>query len=221
MSPQTDEFIKQDIIDHLVWDDSIDANDIHVSVNNGIAELTGTVPGYTTKLAAEEDVLQVKGVIEVDNSLEIVFPPQTSRPDDPVITSNIENKLLWNSSINAANITVDTKDGVVTLMGNADTYWEKNLAEELAGNSYGVIWVDNKLSVKIVKTVVDVDIEEDIKNAMRRNVFIDESVISVDVNDGTARLTGVVPYYAMRKDAIDTAMLTAGVTDVIDEITIG
>ncbi|MFW5757636.1 MAG: BON domain-containing protein, partial [Bacteroidota bacterium] len=106
MSPQTDEFIKQDIIDHLVWDDSIDANDIHVSVNDGVVELTGTVPGYTTKLAAEEDARQVKGVIDVDNSLEIVFPPQTSRPSDAAITSNIENKLLWNSSINAANITV-------------------------------------------------------------------------------------------------------------------
>lgn len=221
MSPQTDEFIKQDIIDHLVWDNSIDANDIHVSVDNGIAELTGTVPGYTAKLAAEEDTLQVKGVIEVDNALEIVFPPEKARPGDAAITSNIENKLLWNSSINAANITVETKDGVVTLMGNADTFWEKKLAEEIANNSYGVIWVDNKLSVNLVKTVVDIDIEQDIKNALRRNVFINETLINVDVNNGSARLSGVVPYYVMKKDVIDTAMLTAGVTDVIDEITIG
>lgn len=221
MKPTSDEIRKQDIVDQLTWDDSVDANDVSVSVRNGIAELKGSVPTYATKMAAERDAYLVTGIAAVENKLEIDFPSGIAIPTDTEITGNVESKLIWDSQINATGIKVETTNGVVTLSGVVDSYWEKNLAEDLARNTSGVIDVLNDLAVNLAKSIVDIDVENDIIDAYRRSGLIDEEKINVNVNDGIVHLTGIVPNYLIKRQAYNLAMYTAGVIDVIDDITIG
>ncbi len=216
-----DEFIKQEVVDHLIWDTSVNANDVFVSVADGIVQLSGVVPTHTAKIAAEKNAYRVADVVRVENIIEVEFPEGIKIPGDTEITNMIDSKLLWNDQIDATNIDVETLNGIVTLTGSVNSYWEKNLATDLAFATKGVLQVDNKLTVIVEKTFTDLDIEDDIKRAFKRNVLIDADKIDVSVSNGIAHLTGIVPVYSMKEEAFDTAMLTAGVLDVADDITIG
>ncbi|MFW5757126.1 MAG: BON domain-containing protein, partial [Bacteroidota bacterium] len=204
-----------------IWDDRVDANDIKVVVNKGVAKLEGTVPNILSKNNAEKDVFQLEGVKMVENHLDVAFHTSKTRPKDSLIATNIENKLLWNNQIDESGIEVSCFNGIVTLKGSTPSYWQKKLAEDIALSSDGVMMVRNELSVKMVKSVIDMDIEKDIRNAFQRSVMIEEDKIDVTVHHGTALLRGVVPFYAMKREALDIAMFTAGVIDVRDEIAIG
>jgi osmotically-inducible protein OsmY len=104
------------------------------------------------------------------------------------------------------------------LTGFTDTYWEKNLAEDIAIYTHGVIDVENNLTVTLSKSLVDIDIENDIRAAYRRSVFIDEGKIGVNVNNGIVTLTGEVSHYFTKERAYNIAMYTSGVVDVINNI---
>lgn len=221
MTPFAEEIKKQDIIDQLTWDDSVNANNINVNVTNSTVELRGTVQNYTAKMAAERDAYQVAGVLEVRNYLEIEFPPAVTLPEDSEITASIERILSWNSEINAARIRVKTRDNVVTLSGEVESYWEKYLASNLANATRGVIEVVNNLSVEPARKLVDMEIKKEIRRAFERTYLIDADRISVEVHNGTVHLRGSVPNFFTKIQANNIAIYTTGVKDVVDDLNIG
>jgi len=221
MSPYKEEIRKQDIIDQLTWDDSVNANQVHVDVRDNTVRLTGSVSNYTAKMAAERDALQVPGVFQVENYLKIEFPPTVTIPADKEITGNISNMLAWNSRLDAGSIDVSMDAGVVTLSGRVFSYWEKYLAGKVAMSATGVVDVINNLEVRPAQSIIDMDIERDIKSTYERSTLVDEDKINVSVNEGVVHLSGVVSNQLIKQEVYDIAMYTAGVRDVIDEITIG
>jgi osmotically-inducible protein OsmY len=56
--------------------------------------------------------------------------------------------LLYHRSTSALNTKVETKDGVVTLSGNAGNEAEMNLATKLAKDVNGVKDVNNLMAIK-------------------------------------------------------------------------
>lgn len=220
MKKNADEFIKQEILDQLVWDTSVDANDVFVNVADGVVQLSGVVPTYTAKLAAEKNAYRVADVVRVENLIKVELLPEIMIPVDIEITNMIKSKFVWDDQIDAAKIDVETLNGVVTLTGSVNSYWEKSLAKNLASATKGVQHVENNLAVAVGKTFADVDIENDIKKAFKRNVLIDADKIDVSVKNGIAHLKGIVPFYSMKEEAFNIAMMTAGILDVTDEIII-
>ena len=79
-----DSTLRQDIIDELDFEPSIDAADIGVAVENGVATLTGHVPPYAQKLTVEQVVRRVKGVKGIAQEIE-VRPFGTNRTADDEI----------------------------------------------------------------------------------------------------------------------------------------
>lgn len=221
MIPTTDELIKQEIIDQLAWDDRVNANEIFVNVQNNIVRLEGTAPSYAAKLAAEKDAFSVTDVVMVENLLEVKLPPERTQPSDTVINGDVQSKLLSDSRIKLSDLNASTKDGVVTLSGNVDTYWQRRLAEDIAASSDGVILVENKLSVTLIKSAADAEIETAVKNACKRNALIDGDKIDVKVNDGIVLLRGKVPNNLVKREVNDIAIFTTGVKDIVDKMTVG
>ncbi len=221
MNPTSEEIKKQEVIDQLAWNDSVDANEIKVTVKGSTVFLEGKVPSYAAKKAAEEDTYLIAGVSLVENHLEVEHATDSILINDSEVKSNLEAKLLWNSQLNAGNIKVHSENGVVTLSGIVDSYWEKKLAEKIAGSATGVISVNNELKVTTKKAAMDLDIENDIKSAYTRSALVDETSVEVSVNDGHVHLSGIVPFYAMKKEILEIAQNTSGVVDVVDEVTIG
>jgi osmotically-inducible protein OsmY len=81
--------------------------------------------------------------------------------------------------------------------------------------------VVNNLSVSVTKSIVDIDIEKDIKSTFKRSGLVKEDDITVSVTNGIVRLSGTVPNYTVKKQANNIAMYTAGVIDVVDDIVVG
>jgi len=66
---------------------------------------------------------------------------------DMAITAKVKSALLHESQINATDINVNTRDGVVTLSGHVDDLNQKMRAEEIARSTNGVKSVHNELEV--------------------------------------------------------------------------
>lgn len=216
-----EELIKQYVIDQLAWDDSIDVNKIRIDVNGSTVRLQGKVPNLTTRLAAERDALLIAGVTQVENLLDIEFPPRLPIPTDGEITKDVEAMFRLDSRIQSQDIIVKTDKGIVTLSGKVSSYWKKNAVGTIAGNVKSVVEVVNKLSVNLGQVAKDADIKKDIENAYRRNMLIDEVKIAVSVVNGIARLSGTVSNYLIKNEVFNIAIYTRGVLNVVDEVTIG
>ena len=218
--PTTNEITKQTIIDQLIWDPGINANDMYVKVKDGEVELTGKVHNYSAKMAAERNAYQVYGVNVVFNNLQIAFPAGSTPPGDSEIKKTVENHLEWNNEINAAGIAVDCKNHVLTLSGTVGSYWENYLITIIAKTTRGVLEVVNSISVKMDKEIIDELILKEIKAAFKRTHLIKEENISVEVNDGHVHLSGKVSNFFEKLQALNMAIYTNGVKDLSDDLKI-
>ena len=66
--------LRQDILDELEFEPSINAANIGVAVENGVVTSTGHVGNYAEKVAAERVVQRVKGVRGVAQEIEVRYP---------------------------------------------------------------------------------------------------------------------------------------------------
>ena len=57
----SDMFLRQNILDELDFEPSVDSAHIGVTVTNGVATLSGLVGSYAEKLAVEQAARRVKG----------------------------------------------------------------------------------------------------------------------------------------------------------------
>jgi osmotically-inducible protein OsmY len=62
---------------------------------------------------------------------------------------DVLDELLWDPSVNAANIEVAADDGLVTLMGSIGSYTEKYAVERDARRVAGVVSVIDDLDVRL------------------------------------------------------------------------
>lgn len=217
----TDEIRKQEIVEKLVWNNSVDANDVNIMVDGDTATLSGIVPSYAAKLTAENVAYLVEGIRNVKNLLKVVFPPDTPFRDDDEIVSNIESQYKWNSQLNAEDIKVKSSKGIVTIEGKVYSYWEKSVAEAIANSSVGVMGVNNNLTVLPRKSFIDVNIENDIKHELEKDPLIDESKLVVSVSNGIVTISGNVRYPVIKQHVIDIITYSGGVIDVVDQLTVG
>jgi osmotically-inducible protein OsmY len=70
----SNERIKQDIINQLFWDPTVDASCISVEVLAGHVRLKGTVASYGERRAAYADAVTIPGIVTVENRIEIRKP---------------------------------------------------------------------------------------------------------------------------------------------------
>lgn len=126
--------------------------------------------------------------------------------------------LLHDPRVNRFNVAVDVIGTVVTLRGEVDNLKAKRAAEQDARNTVGVSDVRNRLRVRSDVRSGDVQIAEDIRNALLRDPYVDRFEITVTVVDGTAFLYGTVDTYFERNRADDLASRVFGVVDVTNHL---
>ena len=84
---RTDSEIQRDVENELEWDPDIDETNIAVKVNDGVVALTGFVPSYSDKYAAERIAKRILGVKAVANDLEVKLESGRT-PTSPATPSN-------------------------------------------------------------------------------------------------------------------------------------
>jgi osmotically-inducible protein OsmY len=116
-----------------------------VSVNSGVATLTGSVDTLWLKAQIERVASDLKGVTVVSNRLKVMPPDPVS---DQEIAQAILDALERSDSINDETVDVRVEDGVVTLSGSAPSDSARRIAHNAAFNTIGVRDLRNKLVVR-------------------------------------------------------------------------
>lgn len=134
--------------------------DIHVSVNNGVATLTGDVATAAQKAEAGR-LAKITGVTKVDNQIAVDAKVNQSladktknglskagdKIDDAWITTKVNWFFVGEDTLKGSHINVDTKNNVVTLNGTVTNLAGKNRAAQLARQTDGVKNVINNLTI--------------------------------------------------------------------------
>lgn len=213
---RNDQQLKSDVEWELKWDPSIKAEQIGVSVKDGVIELDGHVDSYFEKWSAERATLKVADVKAVASEIKVDLPTSSIRTDEDLARTAAE-QLEWNLSV-PNTVKVQVTDGRVTLLGTSDWQYQKVAAEKSVRSLQGLKWLFNEIKVtpRANAGVIKVDIE----NALKRHAETDAKNIKVETEGGTVTLSGKVSSWHEREDAQRAAWAAPGVTTVNDNITI-
>jgi hyperosmotically inducible periplasmic protein len=124
--------------------------DVKVSVDNGVATLTGTVDLYDFKADAEKRVRKAPGIQQVLNKIEVAGP---TVPDDVLganLAKKLSNNLTYSSpggSIGSNSFSVHVSKGAVILRGHARSQADKDSAISLVSTYPGVKDVVSEIEV--------------------------------------------------------------------------
>lgn len=217
-SPGDPSSIRRKILNRLARDNNVDATGIEVQVDDERIILSGTVPSYADRKAAELDARLSSGYARIENRLEVQHEEGTLVPSDDELKAYVEQALKLKSELAAGKIVVSVLNGVVTLEGAVASYWQKIKAEELASEARGIIGISNLLAVVPTESIRDETIAADIITALDRNFDIDASQIDITVEDGRVILSGLVPDWLSYHLAFNTALYTIGVTEVTNNL---
>ena len=212
-----DKSLKALVEAELDWQPSIDASDIGVGVEDGIVRLTGRVPTYAQKFAAEEAVKRVKGVRGVADNLEV---RTTAAPfSDEAVATRIANVLDWNVSVPTGAVQVKVEGGYVVLTGQVDWQYQRAAAERAVRPQQGVRGIQNRITVR--RHAQASDVKHRIEAALQRQADVDGDNVRVSVEGSTVRLDGKVRGWTARDTIERAAWAAPGVTKVEDHVVIG
>ncbi len=180
--------LRADIENELRWEPSVRAEQIGVSVKNGVVELDGHVDSYFEKWAAERAALRVFNTKAVASEIKVEMPSSSIRTDAD-IAGAAKNQLDWNFSV-PSTVKVQVTDGYLTLKGSAEWQYQKEAAESAVRQLKGVKWVSNEITVTPKLSAVDVKMK--IESALKRNAETDAKQITVETSNGKVTLRGSV-----------------------------
>jgi hyperosmotically inducible protein len=150
--------------DSLLKKDRID-----VSVEDGVATLTGSVHSRSQRARAER-LAKIHGVSRVDNKLEVETAATTGEKTehkaakatskskekaegageaitDAWITTKVKSQFVGKDELKGSDINVDTNDHVVTLKGTVASEAGRTRAVEIAKTTKGVTRVVDELTI--------------------------------------------------------------------------
>jgi osmotically-inducible protein OsmY len=141
---------------------------------------------------------------------------------DEDIRAEVIQELEWDPRVQANEIGVAVKDGIVTLTGWVDSYLKKVAAEEAALRVPSVKAVANDIEVRLpaFPERTDADIAATVLNALRWDAAIPADKVNVTVSQGWVTLKGEVDYYFQKIDAEHATRRIAGVKGVTNLITV-
>ncbi|MBX4908810.1 MULTISPECIES: BON domain-containing protein [Rhizobium] len=210
--------LRQNIIDELDFEPSIDAANIGISVEEGIVTLTGHVGSYSEKETAERVVKRIKGVRGIAQEIDVrIFGNYEASDDD--IARRAANMLDWNVSVPKGAIQVKVQKGWITLTGKAEWQYQKNAASDAVRNLVGVVGLSNL--IEISPRVSAADVKKRIEDAFKRDAELESQGIRVEVSGGSVTLKGKVHTWSERRAAERAAWSAPGIKTLNDQIAIG
>ena len=138
------------------------------------------------------------------------------------LQKDVQDAIKWEPLLNAAEIGVKVKDGIVTLTGTVDSYAKKYEAEDAAKNVAGVKAVVEKIDVKLAHwgKTTDAEIATEVLNAFKWNWRIPDDKVKVKVESGWVTLEGELNWNYQREAATDAVKNLLGVIGVSNNLKI-
>jgi osmotically-inducible protein OsmY len=215
--PTRDQDLQRRIWDEFRWEPLLDATAVQVTVAEGAATVTGTVPAYVHKALALRAAARVAGLAAVRDAL-FVRPPAGEDRGDPELEEEIACLLEWNAAVPRRGIRGTVSGGWVRLEGEVALDVQRQEAEAAIEHLAGIRGVTNLIRVRPAAPAPGVD--ERLHEALARAIGGDVRHVRVRKELGTVTLTGHLRSLAERASAEHAALGIPGVVDLRSEITI-
>jgi osmotically-inducible protein OsmY len=212
-----DSDIRADVLAEMAWDPKVTVADIDASVKDGFVTLTGVASTFAIKYAAEDAAFRVYGVKDVDNDM-IVDPAAFGLRTDEQIAADVRSMLALDLEVPDTRIMVSVLDGVVTLSGDVDYYFQRDAAEDDAASILGVRDVISNIAVLEQASALKID--DQITTAFARNGELFDDNVNVSTNGHSVTLSGTVRYWSEYDEAEDIAWRAPGVTSVTNNVVV-
>jgi hyperosmotically inducible protein len=192
--------------------------DVHVTVENGVATLSGTVDLAEYKLDAAKTVLHAKGVTAIRNQIEVSGPTVSDQELQEKLSKKLEyDRVGFGNTFDAIGVNVE--NGVVTLAGHSHDYVNRDSALATVATTPGVKDVIDNVEVDPVSTMDDqtrVAVARSIYSFPTLNKYaIDPGKpIRISVQNGHVELYGTVDTQADKDAAYIRANGVPGVFSV-------
>jgi osmotically-inducible protein OsmY len=146
-APISDEEIERAIVDSISRDPNLDPralSHVEIYVQEGEVALSGNTPSLRARLAIEKSVRSTQGVQSVQDQIEVI--PKYIRDNDR-LSRDVRTALSFEPLLHADRIQVSANSGIVTLSGEVTSSWKKERATELGSEVFGVVAIENLLTV--------------------------------------------------------------------------
>jgi osmotically-inducible protein OsmY len=139
---------------------------------------------------------------------------------DYQLQEDVVEELAFDPSVDASNIAVAAKAGVVTLTGRVSSYAEKLAAERAVKHVAGVHAIAEELEIDLpaFHERSDADIAAEVINALNLDVTIPRDAISATVERGRVTLDGQVEWQYQKENAHRAIAHLRGVRSICDLI---
>jgi hyperosmotically inducible periplasmic protein len=199
---------------------------IKIQSRDSAVTLTGTVSEESHKSLARDTVEGLPGVKSVDNRLE-VKGESPAKNSDAWLTTKVKTTLLFHRSVSTMT-EVNTKDGNVTLRGDASSQAQKELTTEYTKDVEGVKDVNNEMTVTrssektetVGEKIDDASITAQVKMTLLYHRSTSALNTKVETKDGVVTLSGKAGNVAEINLATKLAKDVNGVKDVNNRMAI-
>jgi hyperosmotically inducible periplasmic protein len=213
---ETDDKIVSSFKETYIYTTYLKDDAVKAEAKDGVVTLTGTVAEESHKALAQETVASLPGVIRVDTQL-ATKAEVAAENADTWIGRKVKLALMFHRNVNARATTVEVKDGVVTLKGEASSTAQKELAAEYAKDIENVKEVKNEMTVaatpeKAERTedakMDDASITAQVRTALLIHRSTSSLRTEVETRYGVVTLTGIA------RNAPEKSLVTKLVTDI-------
>lgn len=219
----------------------VPADEVRVSVEDGIVFLRGTVGNLATVDRTGRIARQISGVFQVHNELRVLPTDRTSRE----IKEAAEAALARDPYVSGFGIAVEMRDNHAVLFGSVDSEFEKQRAEEVVSRTAGIQGISNRLDVaeeggmpvydpyvdergspfhgdvipRYDEPLTDSEIQSNIESQLWWSPFIDTEDIQITVEDGVATLAGTVDSLTEAAAAVENSY-EGGAARVVNDLSV-
>lgn len=202
---ETADFISMDV----QADQKMVGSKVEVTVENGIATLTGTALSLEQSERAAARAMATADVRAVVNRVRIINPIAK----DAVLADRVQQRLAKSPAIDASRIKVAVDGRKATLAGQVGSWDEQELAREIATEIPGLFQIDNRLEVTFDTVRTDKAIAAQIRHMVADDPLCAGISIDVTVKDGVVSLGGEVGSTSEKDQLVHRSHVT-GVTEV-------
>jgi osmotically-inducible protein OsmY len=225
---EADDQIESSFKDSYVYRNFLEEDSVKIEAKDGIVELWGSVASESHKVLAQDTAAGLPGVIRVDSTIETDAEIESDNAD-AWIARKVNATLLFHRNVNMRTTTVEVKDAVVILGGEASSLAQMELTGEYAADIKGVKSVDNQMIVSeepvvpertVGEKIDDASITAQVKMVLKSHKSTSETDIKVVTLKGEVTLTGIAKNNAEKALATKVVSDIHGVEKVINEMTI-
>jgi len=208
---KNDEILQRDVQDAIKWEPQLNTAKIEVTAKNGIVSLNGIVDLLEKKIKALKTAKQVPGVLDVLENINVKINSWEQK-NDKDIAKAVADAFKWNWNTINDGIQVEVENGLVTLTGELEWFYQKEAAARAVNNMIGVkgiinnIRIDSRLTVPINKEII--------QRALKNHVAIDLATITVEVSINEVTLEGTVDSLYQKELAEKITWKAPGVRNV-------